>query len=734
MEIWHSPDNSALSGIPAAASNATAYLGRTGQEHFSTLGQTSKSSNIAFIDSNIDDYQDLVKGLQPNTDIWVLDPSQDELTQITQVLSGLSDIRSLSIFSHGSDGHLQLGSTDLNLNNLGNYADALTNWRGALTEDADILLYGCNVAASKAGQDFVQQIDQLTGADVGASKDLTGSASVGGNWNLEFSTGAIETPKILPSWVQEGYNHTLATFSVTNNGDSGAGSLRQAILDANAAAGADTINFTGTMADTTPDIIPLTTGQLVIGDDLTITGPGANLLTISGNNLSRVFVIQKVVNSALVSATVNIAGVTIDKGFAGSSSTVTGAGAGILNNGSALTLSKSTLTNNVAQQGGAILNAGSILVTDSTFSNNLVKQIVSTNTNTRLGGAIYNITGAALTVGNSTFDTNSSSQLGGAIYNNAGSMLVSGGTFSNNSALQGGGLYNASSSVANSSLPLVNVVNSKFNSNIAQQIGAGILNLGNMVVNGGTFDSNKATSSGGGIYNAKSLAALNSGVLEARNSTFKTNQAISTDGGGIYNSTGAALTLDNDTFSKNTAGGFGGGIYNRSGASVTVTTSLINDGTATTLGGGIANFGTIVSMDNTLIQGNKATSSGGAGGGVFNVGTANITNTTIKSNSTAGQGGGIYNGFNGTTPGTLTLRNNSLVSGNRAATGGGIYNATGATAKVGGSTMISNRLTSSSGVGPDAWGNYTSEGFNTLYKAAGSTGFSAANGDTIIFE
>jgi hypothetical protein len=732
MEIWHSPDNSALSGIPAAASNATAYLGRTGQEHFSTLGQTSKSSNIAFIDSNIDDYQDLVKGLQPNTDIWVLDPSQDELTQITQVLSGLSDIRSLSIFSHGSDGHLQLGSTDLNLNNLGNYADALTNWRGALTEDADILLYGCNVAASKAGQDFVQQIDQLTGADVGASKDLTGSASVGGNWNLEFSTGAIETPKILPSWVQEGYNHTLATFSVTNNGDSGAGSLRQAILDANAAAGADTINFTGTMADTTPDIIPLTTGQLVIGDDLTITGPGANLLTISGNNLSRVFVIQKVVNSALVSATVNIAGVTIDKGFAGSSSTVTGAGAGIYNSGSALTLSKSTLTNNVAQQGGAILNAGSILVTDSTFSNNLVKQIVSTNTNTRLGGAIYNITGAALTVGNSTFDTNSSSQVGGAIYNNAGSMLVSGGTFSNNSALQGGGLYNASSSVVNSSLSLVNVVNSKFNSNVAQQIGAGILNLGNMVVNGGTFDSNKATSSGGGIYNAKSGAALNSGVLEARNTTFNTNQAISTDGGGIYNATGTALTLDNDIFSLNT-GRYGGGIYNSGGASVTVTTSLIKNGTASTLGGGIANFGTIVSMDNTLIQGNKATSSTGAGGGVFNVGTANITNTTIKSNSTAGQGGGIYNGFNGTTPGTLTLRNNSLVSGNSAANGGGIYNATGATAKVGGSTMISNRLTSSSGVGPDAWGNYTSEGFNTLYKAAGSTGFSVANGDTIIF-
>jgi predicted outer membrane repeat protein len=253
-----------------------------------------------------------------------------------------------------------------------------------------------------------------------------------------------------------------------------------------------------------------------------------------------------------------------------------------------------------------------------------------------------------------------------------------------------------------------------------------------MLVNGGTFDSNKATSSGGGIYNAKTGAALNSGVLEARNSTFNTNQAISGDGGGIYNAIGTTLTSDNNIFSKNT-GRNGGGIYNASGASVTITTNLINNGTATTLGGGIANFGTIVSMDNTLIQGNKATSSSGAGGGVFNVGTANITNTTIKSNSTAGQGGGIYNGFNGTTPGTLTLRNNSLVSGNSAARGGGIYNATGATARVGGSTMISNRLTSSSGVGPDVWGNYTSEGFNTLYKTTGSTGFSAANGDTIIF-
>ena len=92
-----------------------------------------------------------------------------------------------------------------------------------------------------------------------------------------------------------------ATFTVTNDHDSGTGSLRQAIADA---AGGDTITF----APGVTGPITLTTGQLTIDKNLTVTGPGANTLTVSGSHTSRVFAI----NSGVI---VNISGLTISNGF-----------------------------------------------------------------------------------------------------------------------------------------------------------------------------------------------------------------------------------------------------------------------------------------------------------------------------------------------------------------------------------------------------------------------------------
>ena len=116
-----------------------------------------------------------------------------------------------------------------------------------------------------------------------------------------------------------------------NLADGGDGSLRQAVLDANALPGADDIRF----ADGLQGTIALTGGQLSITDHLTIDGPGAGLLAVSGNHQSRVFNISG-------GAVVGIDDLTITGGQ------VVGDGGGILNTGSTLTLDRVVLTDNHA--------------------------------------------------------------------------------------------------------------------------------------------------------------------------------------------------------------------------------------------------------------------------------------------------------------------------------------------------------------------------------------------------
>ena len=90
--------------------------------------------------------------------------------------------------------------------------------------------------------------------------------------------------------------------TVTNLDDSGDGSLRQAILDANANPGADTIDFQDELSGT----IPLTSGELpTITEDLTITGPGTFSITVSGNHASRVFQVNGKVTAAISGLTIS---------------------------------------------------------------------------------------------------------------------------------------------------------------------------------------------------------------------------------------------------------------------------------------------------------------------------------------------------------------------------------------------------------------------------------------------
>ncbi|MEH2134352.1 MAG: hypothetical protein V7K86_27825 [Nostoc sp.] len=448
----------------------------------------------------------------------------------------------------------------------------------------------------------------------------------------------------------------MSTFTVTNTNNSGAGSLRQAVLDANALTGKDIINFSGLFTDGLAHTISLNGSGLSITDNLTIEGTNPSLLTIKDDSADRVFDIGKGVTAA-------INGLTINNSYNG----LTGGG-GISNEG-VLTLSNSIITGNTVYEnitdspedllteGGGIYNTGSLTVN---YSNILANFCPSG------GGGIYNT--GTVNVSNSTISDNVASlgSSGGGIYN-TGTVNVSNSTISdNNGTGYGGGIFNGSSD------GILRVNYSTITGNGGNGLdGGGICNFGGTVTVSYSTISNNSSSFGGGIGNG--------GTMTVSNCTISNNS--SSFGGGIDND--GTMTVSNSKITAN----FGGGIYNE--ATMTVGYSTLSDNQAI-IGGGILNYGDL-SLSNSAISNNHASE---YGGGIYNSffvysrmgnqsGIITVSYSSISGNTALTAGGGIYNNaddrgdYSGTVTydqlGFVTL-SNSTISGNQAHFGGGIYN------------------------------------------------------------
>jgi hypothetical protein len=274
-----------MPGMPASDSSLS-------ESHATQDSQEWRRHEIVFIDSSVADYQAMAEAILSDQrhaalrEVVILDAGRDGIAQIGAALEGRSNLTALHIISHGEAGVLTLGGTRLSAQGLLEQAEAISHWGDALAPGADILLYGCEVAADASGRTLVNGLAQLTGADVAASKDLTGSALLGGNWILEYRTGLIETEAALNYGFQADWSNVLATYVVTNTNDAGVGSLRQALLDANGNAGADNITFNigaGGLQTIRPlSALPDITGTVVIDGT---TQPGfasAPIIELSG--------------------------------------------------------------------------------------------------------------------------------------------------------------------------------------------------------------------------------------------------------------------------------------------------------------------------------------------------------------------------------------------------------------------------------------------------------------------
>lgn len=171
----------------------------------------TSSLTLVLVDSTVNDYKSLVENLPSEAEVIVLNPNQDGVEQITEALATRTNVESLHILSHGDSGRVYLGSTQLDSETLDLCVNQIQGWQESFTPNADILLYGCEVAAGEVGQQFVQKLSELTQTDIAASSNLTGSAALGGDWELDFTTGEIHPAIIFQSEATEAYDFVLAT-------------------------------------------------------------------------------------------------------------------------------------------------------------------------------------------------------------------------------------------------------------------------------------------------------------------------------------------------------------------------------------------------------------------------------------------------------------------------------------------------------------------------------------------
>lgn len=158
----------------------------------------------AFIDTSLADFKTLEAGLPEGVAIVEIDSGQEGLAQIAQWARDNSGYDAVHILSHGSEAEIRLGTETVSLVSLAtpDIQAELTQIGQALSVEGDLLLYGCDVAQGKAGQDFVAALARITGADVAASRDITGPAAASGNWILEVENGGIETRSVAPADYQ----------------------------------------------------------------------------------------------------------------------------------------------------------------------------------------------------------------------------------------------------------------------------------------------------------------------------------------------------------------------------------------------------------------------------------------------------------------------------------------------------------------------------------------------------
>ncbi|MFK7893107.1 MAG: DUF4347 domain-containing protein, partial [Granulosicoccus sp.] len=435
---------------------------------------------IVLLDAGVEDGEQLLADLLAENDVsavqvYLIDSSEDGISQITEILGAETNLGTAHVISHGNVGELRLGNTSLSSANLAVYAEQIKSWGEAFADGGDILLYGCELASDISGQALVDSVSILTGTDIAASSDYTGSADQGADWQLEYEHGDVSSRVISPGSTSS-WNGVLGTISVTTFNDIADGgdtssisnlianpgsdgiSLREAIIASNNDVGQeDSIilsagTYTLSIAGADEDMAA--TGDLDILDPLIIIGAGADQTVIDGARLDRVFHVVK----SDTAISVSISDLKIQNGFVNES----GAGllVGINSAGATVIVSNVWVSDNesvgVFHSGGGIFNRGNLTVQDSLIEGNVARD----------GGGVMNFFDGDLNLINVTLSGNEAfANHGGGAFNLETARYTNTTVVQITALSNGGGLYNS-------------------------EIAGAITNIENTLVAGNTAESN----------------------------------------------------------------------------------------------------------------------------------------------------------------------------------------------------------------------------------------------------
>ncbi|UDQ97277.1 DUF4347 domain-containing protein [Lentisphaerota bacterium WC36G] len=505
--------------------------------------ETSEQRELYVINGILPDKETIIDGLPADAE-YVIMTGENGLESLLSSLEGRGEYDAIHLITNGGKGYFRMGYDAVDGDYVAQNQDSFAELGDSITEDGDILVYGCELTAVDEGVSLVNYLADVTGADIAASDDITGH---GGDWELEYSVGVVETDVL----SFNDYNYHLAGIVVNVFDDYKIDanderiSLREAIYYAE---DGDLIEFVAYTAfldlETTPSAkyltFELTEGELVIDKSITIDGTivmpaGPDLpAIIDGMDQNRIFLIQGENNEPI---NVELKHLQLVNGHAKANNDIDASGGGIyIGSEVDITIHAVDILNCYAEaNGGGIFNSGNLIFEVGSLSGHWYGDVEENTANN--GGGIYN---------RGTLDLRGE----WGVYN----VNIEG----NDANVNGGGVYN-------SGMLISNAVDISYNN-------AGILidEGANELVPG----------SGGGLYS--------NGIIDRFHFSIVNSNFASGDGGGIF-ITGA----ENDThlvgllMDDNVAQNGGGVAFVDSKAGLRISHAYMDDNYACVNGGSI---------------------------------------------------------------------------------------------------------------------------------------------------